>query len=1223
MSCDCGCNGQLPCGCCEGTQILTPVKLGNRPGLNAISYRAGTHGSFLTTMKARLAGNSQSPLAKLKTRDTGDFSIALMDCWATVGDVLTFYQERVANEGFLRTAGERRSVLELARLVGYVLRPGVAASTYLAYALDKPIAIPALIDVNAVSTAPPDPPVTIPAGSKAQSVPGPGELPQTFETSDDLIARASWNNLQVRVTRPQKITESTRTIYFKGNPNLKAGDPLLLLIYSSPAKPYLFRVESVTPDPVKERTRVTVSPWLRNVDDDDPDASTGASFQQVVKAIIVRFSAVENFGVSATSRSGADTLRILEQLKSQLASTTDEATLAAFMRRQTLPKLKEQHDAAVTGRFTRVEPWLSALIEALESAVKNEMATHAGREGGLGAAPLPKPKGVTTLGAVLSTLTKAPSIQPQSELELSRSVTSSLSANGDLAARLLSELKPELGPVLYKAWSNVPVSTSPNFEVHTLRTRASLFGHNAPPEPVKNDEGVVTGTKEWDLHYFSTTSTEPFRIDMRSDQGHQQFTGVITVGSHPSEQQTFNIGENTVEITAAEEKVLVDVKRVTDTVFVIRFEFSTRPIVLSVGLTFGQSNLSVDSSESGTGVSVSESTLTTAGSMTIRGQLQTTAGRQSKEAANVVWLDAAYDRLKPDSHDDDDRSSPDTQSWIVLERPEAVIDPDGTTFIPKLVISRVVQVGERSRSDYGIALKSTRITLDKPWIDVRASDDFEVVRGTAVFAESERLELAEEPIEDDIAGAELELAGLYEGLESGKWLIVSGERTDVGASDSQTSGQQPATRVAGVPATELVMLAGISQRYDANLPGDKTHSFLGLANALAYTYKRDTVVVYGNVVHATHGETRQEVLGSGDAAKSLQQFTLKQYPLTFISAATPAGAETTLQVRVNDVLWSETDTLAALGANDHRYITRTDDDDKTSIVFGTGQNGSRLPTGPENITAKYRTGIGKPGNVRSDQITLLTSRPLGVKGVTNPLPGTGGADREDRDQARRNTPLAVTSLDRLVSTQDYADFARTFAGVAKASATRLSDGQRRVVHLTIAGDDDIQIQPTSDLYRNLIKALRDFGDPFVPVQLVMRSLRLLLVEAAVRVRPEYLWEKVEPKIRAAMLDHFSFKNRELGQDVLLSDVISTIHRVEGVAYTDVNQFDSVDAEGIVSQLSGGDALSDALKLRERIPVDLARIDFTETDASKRIRPAELVYLTPDVADTLVLSEITS
>ena len=45
--------------------------------------------------------------------------IALLDAWATVGDVLTFYQERIANEGYLRTATERRSVLELARLVGY------------------------------------------------------------------------------------------------------------------------------------------------------------------------------------------------------------------------------------------------------------------------------------------------------------------------------------------------------------------------------------------------------------------------------------------------------------------------------------------------------------------------------------------------------------------------------------------------------------------------------------------------------------------------------------------------------------------------------------------------------------------------------------------------------------------------------------------------------------------------------------------------------------------------------------------------------------------------------------------------------------------------------------------------------------------------------------------------------------------------------------------------
>jgi hypothetical protein len=133
----CGCTTET-CGCCEGIQAVTPQSTVNRPGLGALSYRVGTHGAFLETMKARLSTmtvdvpsadgqttETYTPLRALTTRDTGDFSIALLDGWATVADVLTFYQERIANEGFLRTATERRSILELARLLGYKLRPGV------------------------------------------------------------------------------------------------------------------------------------------------------------------------------------------------------------------------------------------------------------------------------------------------------------------------------------------------------------------------------------------------------------------------------------------------------------------------------------------------------------------------------------------------------------------------------------------------------------------------------------------------------------------------------------------------------------------------------------------------------------------------------------------------------------------------------------------------------------------------------------------------------------------------------------------------------------------------------------------------------------------------------------------------------------------------------------------------------------------------------------------
>src|SRR5437868_200486 len=148
----------LPCDCCEGPKVLTPLSVANRPGLSALSYRAGTYATFFGTMRGRLSAKEFPELASLRTRESTDASMALLDAWAAVGDVLTFYQERIANEGYLRTATERRSVLELARLVGYALRPGVAASVYLAYSLEK----------DSV-------PVEIPTGSRANSVPAPGE----------------------------------------------------------------------------------------------------------------------------------------------------------------------------------------------------------------------------------------------------------------------------------------------------------------------------------------------------------------------------------------------------------------------------------------------------------------------------------------------------------------------------------------------------------------------------------------------------------------------------------------------------------------------------------------------------------------------------------------------------------------------------------------------------------------------------------------------------------------------------------------------------------------------------------------------------------------------------------------------------------------------------------------------------------------------------------------
>ncbi|MDB2687506.1 hypothetical protein N9Y42_09875, partial [Mariniblastus sp.] len=154
--------------------------------------------SFLDSMLSRLTthqydGASENErqkmldaIGRLKTRDESDPSIALLDCWASIADVLSFYQQYIANEGFLATATERRSTYELAKQVGYRLKPGLSASTYLAFNIDK----------NQLTEDKRE--LLIPQGTAAKTI---GAKPQTFETSVDIVARPEWNQIKPRVSQ--------------------------------------------------------------------------------------------------------------------------------------------------------------------------------------------------------------------------------------------------------------------------------------------------------------------------------------------------------------------------------------------------------------------------------------------------------------------------------------------------------------------------------------------------------------------------------------------------------------------------------------------------------------------------------------------------------------------------------------------------------------------------------------------------------------------------------------------------------------------------------------------------------------------------------------------------------------------------------------------------------------------------------------------------------------
>jgi len=61
-------------------------------------------------------------------RSEADFGVVLIELFAYVSDILSYYQDRVANEAYLGTATQRRSVAELLRLIDYQIDPGLAST---------------------------------------------------------------------------------------------------------------------------------------------------------------------------------------------------------------------------------------------------------------------------------------------------------------------------------------------------------------------------------------------------------------------------------------------------------------------------------------------------------------------------------------------------------------------------------------------------------------------------------------------------------------------------------------------------------------------------------------------------------------------------------------------------------------------------------------------------------------------------------------------------------------------------------------------------------------------------------------------------------------------------------------------------------------------------------------------------------------------------------------
>lgn len=561
----------------------------------------------------------------------------------------------------------------------------------------------------------------------------------------------------------------------------------------------------------------------------------------------------------------------------------------------------------------------------------------------------------------------------------------------------------------------------------------------------------------------------------------------------------------------------------------------------------------------------------------------------------TIHLDASYSKLVPGS-------------WVVLSIPEYQ------------EVYEILSVSDDARALFTLSTKTTRLTLRGEQLRELFNDR---LRETTVYGESAELAWAPRPLSGFISGHSIDLTSLQPELAPQGWIAVSG----LVVAD-EAANLKPKQRIARGDALAALEIdqkrrsAAVSfsdgSRYVVTLESRSEvvrirrvlvqdgHTRLELESDLGQAYLPPSVRVNANVTPASHGDSRQmqiqpEILGGGDGSRSFQRFTLRQKPLTYVAAATPSGTASTLEVRVDGVRWQEAPRITAMASKDRSYLVRRGDDGSAAVQFGDGSHGARLPSGQTNLEARYRVGIGAEGNLDTGQISLLLTRPLGVKEVSNPVPASGGSDPESLERARRNAPLTVLTLDRIVSLQDFEDFATAFTGIGKAQAVWLWNGESRLVHVTVSGIAGEDIDPASALYRNLAQAIDAVRPAHQLLRLEPGRSLLFGLAAKIRVNGGYDADKVLASARSALQQAFGFEARSYGQSLSGSELLAVLQAVAGIQWVDLDSLHLKDGTQ-VTVAAGPDGRLRARRARwqgtlilpaEMLLIDPAAVTLTE------------------------------
>lgn len=340
----------------------------------------------------------------------------------------------------------------------------------------------------------------------------------------------------------------------------------------------------------------------------------------------------------------------------------------------------------------------------------------------------------------------------------------------------------------------------------------------------------------------------------------------------------------------------------------------------------------------------------------------------------------------------------------------------------------------------------------------------------------------------------------------------------------------------------------------------------------AFDQETPLVTVYGNRIAVTQGKTQQEaVLGSGDNREVFQTFAIPKAPMTYLLDETQTPAQTPeLDIYVNNILWKRVSTFFNSGPDDQVYVVREDEAGISYVQFGDGKTGARLPSGKNNITGAYRTGIGATGVLKEGEKAKATGKLKELDKAFLPGEVVGGDDAESGDNAREAAPGKMQSLGRLVGLADFEAEVLALPGVLKVRADWAAPAGVPLIRIVVLTDTGTSAA-TANVQTTLNSYNRCRGPKRFPVLVQQGNLQYLYVSLRVSYDAAYRSEdiKIAVKLALGLSDEedngvetetglFSLKQRYFGQNAHRSQILAAVQQVEGVVWVEIDDAQALD-----------------------------------------------------------------